>query len=51
MRLDRAEGREQQSHRPVQIVPDLQARHGRKVDTLPPDILEEVMARLVPIFE
>jgi mRNA interferase ChpB len=30
---------------------DLQARHAKKVDTLPPEILEEVMARLVPIFE
>jgi len=30
---------------------DLSARNGRKVDTLPPDIMEEVLARLVPIFE
>lgn len=30
---------------------DLAARNGRKIDTLPPAILEEVMARLVPIFE
>ena len=30
---------------------DLQQRKGRKVDTLPPEILAEVMARLLPIFE
>lgn len=30
---------------------DLAARNGRTVDTLPPAILEEVMARLAPIFE
>jgi mRNA interferase ChpB len=30
---------------------DLQARNGRKVDTLPAVIMEEVLARLVPIFE
>jgi mRNA interferase ChpB len=30
---------------------DLQARNGRKVDTLPPDILEEVLAKVAPIFE
>jgi mRNA interferase ChpB len=30
---------------------DLQARNGRKVDTLPPDILDEVLARVAPIFE
>lgn len=30
---------------------DLQARNGRKVDTLPPAILEDVLARLVSIFE
>lgn len=29
---------------------DLQARNGRKADTLPPDIMEEVLARLAPIF-
>jgi mRNA interferase ChpB len=29
---------------------DLQARNGRKADTLPPDILEDVLARLAPIF-
>ena len=30
---------------------DIQARAGRKVDTLPADALDEVMARLAPIFE
>ena len=30
---------------------DIQARGGRKTDTLPPEILEEVLARLAPIFE
>jgi mRNA interferase ChpB len=30
---------------------DLQARNGRKVDTLPPEILDEVLARVAPIFE
>lgn len=30
---------------------DLNARHGRKVDTLPQDILAEVLARVAPIFE
>ena len=30
---------------------DLQARNGRKVDTLPPAIMEEVLARLATIFE
>lgn len=30
---------------------DLQARNGRKVDTLPAAILEEVLAKLAPIFE
>lgn len=29
---------------------DLQARHGRKVDTLPAAIMEDVLARLAPIF-
>jgi mRNA interferase ChpB len=29
---------------------DLKARKGRKVDTLPPDLLEEVLARVVTIF-
>jgi mRNA interferase ChpB len=30
---------------------DLNARHGRKVETLPPAILEEVMAKVITIFE
>ncbi len=30
---------------------DLQARNGRKVDTLPAPIMEEVLAKLVVIFE
>ena len=30
---------------------DLQARNGRKVDTLPQGILDEVLARVAPIFE
>jgi mRNA interferase ChpB len=30
---------------------DLDARHGRKVDTLPPAILDEVMAKVATIFE
>jgi len=30
---------------------DLQARSGTKVDTLPPIILDEVLARLVTLFE
>jgi hypothetical protein len=30
---------------------DLQARNGRKVDTLPAAIMEEVLAKLAPIFE
>lgn len=30
---------------------DLQARKGRKVDTLPPEILEEVLAKVLPLFE
>lgn len=30
---------------------DLAARHGRKVDALPPSILDEVMARVITIFE
>jgi len=29
---------------------DLQARNGRKTDTLPTSILEEVLARVAPIF-
>ncbi len=30
---------------------DLAARNGRKVDALPGSIMEEVLARLAPIFE
>ena len=30
---------------------DLQARNGRKADTLPPEILEEVLAKVAPLFE
>ena len=30
---------------------DLHQRNGRKIDTLPPDILDEVLAKLAPIFE
>ena len=30
---------------------DLQARGGRKVDTLPPEILGEVLAKVVTLFE
>lgn len=30
---------------------DLREHSGRKVDTLPPEILAEVLARLAPIFE
>lgn len=30
---------------------DLAARHGRKVDTLPAEIMDEVLAKLLPIFE
>ena len=30
---------------------DIQAHGGRKADTLPPEILDEVLARLAPIFE
>lgn len=30
---------------------DLQARGGRKVDTLPQEILEEVLAKVVTLFE
>jgi len=29
---------------------DLAARNGRKVDTLPPSLLDEVLARVAPIF-
>jgi mRNA interferase ChpB len=30
---------------------DIQARGGRKVDSLPPEILDEVLARAVTLFE
>ncbi len=30
---------------------DPEARHGRKVDTLPGPLMDEVLARLAPIFE
>ena len=30
---------------------DLEARNGRKMDALPPAILDEVMARVATIFE
>ena len=30
---------------------DIQARGGRKADTLPPEILEDVLARVATIFE
>ena len=30
---------------------DLAARHGRKVETLPHDLLDEVLARVVVLFE
>ena len=30
---------------------DLAARHGRKLEDVPAAILEEVLARIVPIFE
>jgi mRNA interferase ChpB len=30
---------------------DLQARGGRKVDTLPQEILDEVLAKVVTLFE
>ncbi len=30
---------------------DLQQRNGRKIDALPSEILDEVLARLAPIFE
>ena len=30
---------------------DLQARHGRRLECLPPAIMDEVMARLATIFE
>ena len=30
---------------------DLDARHARKVDTLPASVMDEVLAKLMPIFE
>ena len=30
---------------------DIAARQGRKVDTLPPELLEEVLARLATLFQ
>lgn len=30
---------------------DLAARHGRKVEALPPAVLDEVMAKVITIFE
>ena len=30
---------------------DLHERNGRKIDTLPPEIVVEVLAKLAPIFE
>ena len=30
---------------------DLAARHGRKVDTVPPALMQEVLARVVTLFE
>lgn len=30
---------------------DLHARHGRKVDTLPAELMDEVLAKLVTLFE
>jgi mRNA interferase ChpB len=30
---------------------DLAARHGRKVDTLPEEILDEVLAKVATLFE
>jgi mRNA interferase ChpB len=30
---------------------DIAARNGRKVDTLPADLLDEVLAKVAPIFE
>lgn len=30
---------------------DLDARNGRKVESLPPDLLDDVLARIVTIFE
>ena len=30
---------------------DIRARRGRKVETVPPDLMEEILARVVTIFE
>ena len=30
---------------------DLYSRHGRKLESIPSDIMEEVLARLAPLFE
>jgi mRNA-degrading endonuclease toxin of MazEF toxin-antitoxin module len=30
---------------------DLSAHHGKKLETIPNDVIEEVLARLAPIFE
>ncbi|WP_376986948.1 type II toxin-antitoxin system PemK/MazF family toxin [Bosea sp. R86505] len=30
---------------------DLKARNGRRIETLPPEIMDEVLARLVTLFE
>ena len=30
---------------------DLAARHGRKIEALPPEVLDEVMAKVITIFE
>jgi len=30
---------------------DLQARNARKIDTLPPTLMDEVLAKVAPIFE
>lgn len=30
---------------------DLQARNARKIDTLPPPLMDEVLAKVAPIFE
>lgn len=30
---------------------DLKARHGRRLESVPPEIMSEVLARLAPLFE
>lgn len=30
---------------------DIAARHGRKLEAVPPEIIDEVLARLAPLFE